>query len=361
MVTVPVILAGGIGERFWPMSRSSTPKQLLRLVSSKTMLEETLERIAPLCRKGTVRPLIISGKLIARQISKLLSGKAEFDQIIEPEGKNTAPAILIAAAYIEKKYGPSVMLILSADHDIRPASAYLSAVRGAVRFALENDALVVFGIRPSRPECGYGYLKLGAAVATSPGATIQKVLRFIEKPSLEKARKFVQEKSVFWNSGMFVWRTSVILHEFQEYLPAHYTHLGEAASLGFSPKGIDRYYMKCEKISIDYGIMERSSKVYAVVGNFSWDDIGSWESVSRIHGKDAAGVTKVGPNIEIFDCSNTLLFNNTSMTCAAIGLDDTVLVVTDDALLAVRRSKLDDLKKYLSLLKKKGNLPKKLF
>jgi mannose-1-phosphate guanylyltransferase/mannose-6-phosphate isomerase len=361
MVTVPVILAGGIGERFWPMSRSSCPKQLLKLVSSKTMVEETLDRLAPLCKKGRVKPLIITGKQIAAQMAKVLAGKAEYDIIVEPEGKNTAPAILLAADWIEQKYGPAVMLIVSADHDIRPRSAYISAVKTAVDYASKNDALVVFGIKPTRPECGYGYLHLGKKLGESAHAAVHTVQAFVEKPSPEKARKFVKQKSYLWNSGMFVWRTSVILDEFAALQPALYANVVPARVKKFSKIAIDTFYRACEKISIDYGIMEHSSKVAAVVGNFSWDDIGSWESVGRVQGSDAAGLTKVGANIEAFDCSNTLVFNNTSMTCAAIGLSDLAVVVTGDALLVVHRSKLDEFKKYLAIIKNNPALPKTLF
>ena len=361
MVTVPVILAGGIGERFWPMSRSTCPKQLLKLVSSKTMVEETLDRVAPLCGKRGVKPLIITGRHIARQMTKVLSGKAEYDIIVEPEGKNTAPAILLAADWIEKKYGPSMMLIVIADHDIRPRAAYLSAVKAAVDFAGKKDALVVFGIKPSRPETGYGYLHLGKSLSETRHANIHNVRQFIEKPSPATAGKFLRQKSFFWNSGMFVWKTSVILNEFATLQPGLYAQSVAVRAKGFTKSSIDRFYRNCEKISIDYAIMEKSSKVAAVVGNFSWDDIGSWEAVGRIHGSSAEGVTLVGNAIEEFECSNTLVFNNSNLTCATIGLSDLAVVVTGDALLVIHQSKLADFKKYLSQIKKNPDLPKVLF
>ncbi|MBN1306535.1 MAG: mannose-1-phosphate guanylyltransferase [Chitinispirillaceae bacterium] len=360
MVTVPVILAGGIGERFWQMSRSSSPKQLLQLVSSKTMVEETLTRVSPLCSRS-VKPLIITGRNIARRMKKLLPSPMDFNCIVEPVGKNTAPAILLAAAWIEKRYGPAVMVVLSADHDIRPRSAFLSAVRTAVRFARSHEALVIFGVQPVRPESGYGYLHIGDAVASNRNSTVYRVKKFIEKPSREKARNFTKKKSYLWNSGMFVWRTSVILREFEALLPELAGTISEPVERNFSQNSINRFYGKSSNISIDYGIMERSERVYAVVGDFLWDDIGSWEAIGRIHGNNASGVTIVGNNILEFECKNSIIFNHSPATVAAIGLDDTAVVVTDDALLVACRSKLPDLKKYLALIKKKKNLPKELF
>jgi mannose-1-phosphate guanylyltransferase len=254
-----------------------------------------------------------------------------------------------------------MMLIVSADHDIRPRAAYISAVKAAVDFAGKNEALVVFGIKPTRPETGYGYLQLGKSLSETKHADILTVRKFIEKPSPATAEKFVRQKSFFWNSGMFVWRTSVILNEFASLQPELYAHSVAVRAKGFSRSAIDRFYRDCEKISIDYAIMEKSGKVAAVVGNFSWDDIGSWEAVGRIQGSSASGVTMVGNTIEEFDCTNTLVFNDSNLTCAAIGLSDLAVVVTGDALLVIHQSKLPDFKKYLSLIKKNAKLPKTLF
>ena len=360
MVTVPVIIAGGIGERFWPLSRSSSPKQLLKLVSSKTMIEETLIRCSPLC-SSKVKPLIITGRSIAHRMKKILPRQMEYDCIIEPEGKNTAPAILLAAAWIENKYGPAVMGIFSADHDIRPGNAFLTAVRTAIRFALSNDALVIFGVKPTRLECGYGYLHVGDTVLSTRQAKVYRVEKFIEKPSRARAQHFLKNQSYLWNSGMFVWKTSVILREFEMLLPDLVVHIKEPRQKGFSQNSINRFYYKCYKISIDYGIMERSNRVYAVVGNFKWDDIGSWEAMRRIHGINTAGVTMVGKNIIECDCKNSILFNQATTTIAAIGLDDVAVINTGDALLVAHRSKLPDLKNYLTSIKKNELLPKGLF
>jgi mannose-1-phosphate guanylyltransferase len=360
MVIVPVILAGGIGERFWPISRSSSPKQLLRLVSSRTMLEDTIERVAPLCQKG-VKPLIITGIKIAGQMKKLLPKTLAYDCIAEPEGKNTAPAILLAAAWIEKKYGPAVTVILSADHSIRPKNAFRSAVKTAVDYAISKEALVIFGIKPSRPETGYGYLNIGSRVNKNRNTSIFEVKKFIEKPSAARAKSFCAKSSYLWNSGMFVWKTSVIINEFSRSLPDLYALLPALKMARFSKKALIRYYRLSDKISIDYGIMEKAKKVYAVSGTFEWDDIGSWEALPRIHKNDKNGTTAIGRNILNFSSRNSIVFNNKDAVVSTIGLNNIAVIVTDDAVLVADRSTLPDLKTYLSEIKNSKNLPGTLF
>ncbi len=356
MNIIPVILAGGIGERFWPLSRSESPKQLLRIISSRTMVEETLRRVAPLCKKPA-KPLIITGKKIVPRMKRLLSAAPDYDLISEPEGKNTAPAILLAAAWIEKKYGTSIMVIVSADHDIKPRSSFLSSVRKAVAHARGNDDLVVFGIRPTRPETGYGYLQ----IHKNPGSDVLRVSRFVEKPALETAKKYIKSGSHLWNSGMFVWKSSTIIREFQNHLPELHSLVSELCRSGFSPGNLQRYYSRSPAISIDYGIMERSGHVVAVAADFTWDDIGSWEALPRIHGIDKNGNTTAGKHVWNFESRNSIVFNGSEMAVATIGLENTVVVITGDAILAVHRSHLPEIKYYLARMKKGGNCPKRLF
>ena len=361
MNVIPVILAGGIGERFWPMSRSSNPKQLLKIISSKTMIEETICRVTSLC-KGNSKPLVITGKAIAGKLRKVLPPEVKYDLIEESVGKNTAPAILLAASWIENRYGPSVMVILSADHAIKPKSLFLSSVRTAVSWAKKSDSLVVFGITPSRPDTGYGYLHIGKTVTATAQSKISHVKRFVEKPSQKDALRYLKQTTYLWNSGMFVWKTDVILQEFKNHLSDLYILAENCKKERCSQKAIDRFYSKCFKISIDYGIMERTRNVYAVTGKFSWDDIGSWEALPRIHGTKGADVTKTGENIIDFDCSNSIIVNdNAKATVATIGMKEIALIVTKDAVLAAHRSKLPDLKKYLKQIKNRKNISKSLF
>jgi mannose-1-phosphate guanylyltransferase len=360
MVVVPVILAGGIGERFWPLSRSSMPKQLLQIVSSKTMLEETLSRVDSFCVKG-VKPLIVTGKAIAGKFKTALSSKRKYDLIVEPVGKNTAPAVALAAAWIRAKYGDAVMMVLSADHDIRPKAEFIQASRFAVDIATSNNGLVVFGIKPSRPEVGYGYIQLGKQVDESKNTQCFNVKRFVEKPDHHKAKKFLESGKYMWNSGMFVWRADVILEEFSQYMPDLYKMVQAVAENNFSKEKIDAFYNECQKESVDFGIMEKSQRVFAVVGEFQWDDIGSWESVSRIYGENKSKTTTVGSKIYEKDNKHTIVFNKTSRAVATVGLDNAVVVVTDDAVLVIDRDRLPEIKKYLGEMKSEGKLPSSLF
>ena len=360
MTIVPVILAGGIGERFWPLSRSSMPKQLLRIISHKTMAEETLSRVTSLCARGT-KPLIITGKPMAKKIKTMVSSKYRYDVIVEPVGKNTAPPVALAAAWIQARYGEAAMVVLSADHDIRPKQAFLQAVRAGVDLAKHTDNLVVFGIRPSRPDTGYGYIQMGKKILDTKGVEGFVVKRFIEKPSIEKARSFLDSGKYMWNSGMFIWRTSVILEQFRKYMPELYKLVKTVAAKRFSVDGINRFYQLCEKESIDYGIMENAPNVCAIVGSFCWDDIGSWESMERLYGKNSAGTTVVGKNIYQKDCCGSIVVNKSPLAVATIGLSNAVVVTTGDSVLVIDRSKLPDIKKYITDMKKEGNLPEKLF
>lgn len=359
MVIVPVILAGGIGERFWPLSRSYMPKQLLKIISNKTMLEETLLRVSSFCSE-TVKPLIVTSNAIAGKFDSVLPSNLKYDLIVEPMGKNTAPAVSLAASWIQQKYGEAVMMVLSADHDIRPVQAFIDAVNFAASTALNQNGLVVFGIKPSRPETGYGYIHLGEKIDSKNQIGCFSVHKFVEKPQMADAQKFLQSNDYMWNSGMFIWKTSVILEEFSKFMPDLFSLVQIAASTGFSKDGILSFYKNCPKQSIDFGIMEYSKRVFAVVGTFLWDDIGSWESVSRVHGHDHNNSTVIGSNVYQKDSKDSIIFNQSSKSVSAIGLENVVVVSTDDAVMVIDRSKLPDFKKYLNEMKD-GILPENLF
>jgi len=393
MQTVPVILAGGIGERFWPLSRSSAPKQLHAIASERSMLEETLFRMRACCPNSSA-PLIIAGAAIVDKIADALgavdtcahilngrpergSGSASWmgtlssmetdvDIIAEPQGKNTAPAIALAAALIKAKYGDSMMVVVSADHAISPDDAFELAIYRAVNVAAGRDGLVVFGVKPNRPETGYGYIELGEKLAADAdigtgGCAVFKVKRFVEKPNAGDAAAFMESGNFLWNSGMFVWKTSAILEAFKKYMPDLHGQALAAADKDFTPKAINEFYSACPKESIDYGIMEKADNVCAVCGTFSWDDLGSWESLSRILGSNGAGTTVDGPAVYESGCGGSLIINKSERALAAIGLNNVAIIAVDDAILAIDRSRLPELKKYMTEIKSSGKLPADLF
>jgi len=390
MQTVPVILAGGIGERFWPLSRSSSPKQLHAISSERSMLEETLFRMRACCPNSSA-PLIIAGAAIVGKISdalravdtcaRVLNGPSEsgaavmsalssmetdVDIIAEPQGKNTAPAIALAAALITARYGDSIMVVVSADHAISPDDAFELAIYRAVNIAAGRDGLVVFGVKPSRPETGYGYIELGDQLAANAdigagGCTAFKVKRFVEKPNAGDAAAFMESGNFLWNSGMFVWKTSAILEAFKKYMPDLHGQALAAADKDFTPEAINEFYSVCPKESIDYGIMEKAENVCAVRGTFSWDDLGSWESLSRILGSNDAGTTVGGAAVYESGCGDSLIINRSGRALAAIGLNNAAVIAVNDAILAIDRSRLPELKKYLAEIKNSGKLPADLF
>ena len=359
--TIPVILAGGIGERFWPMSRSTSPKQLHAIGSDKSMLEETLARVQACCSDG-VKPMLVTGAGIAGQIVQALGNAINSVEIIaEPQGKNTAPAIAIAAAIINERHGcDAVMAVVSADHAIKPVNEFTLAVNCAVDVARTRGGLVVFGIKPSRPETGYGYIELGEKLHADVCAAF-KVKRFVEKPDAENAVKFMNSGNFLWNSGMFVWTTAAILDEFCRHMPDLYNQAMAATKKNFSPEAIDEFYSVCCKESIDFGIMEKAENVSAVCGNFFWDDLGSWESLSRVYESNDLGTTVAGPLIYESGCAGSLVVNKSPRTVAAVGLTNVAVIAVDDALMVIDRSRLPDLKKYLAEIKGSGRFPAELF
>jgi len=381
--TVPVILAGGIGERFWPMSRSASPKQLHAIGSDKSMLEETLARVKTFS-SDSVKPMLITGAGIAEKVAaainnaecemrnaELKAGIAEkaaaviqeVEIISEPIGKNTAPAIALAAAIINARHGGNaVMAVVSADSAIKPVHEFTKAVNCAVELARTRGGLAVFGIKPSRPETGYGYIELGDSLQTNADACESfKVKRFVEKPDAENAVKFMESGKFLWNIGMFVWKASTILEEFSRHMPGLYNQAMDAAKKGFSTGAINEFYSVCCKESIDFGIMEKAQNVSVVSGNFFWDDLGSWESLSRVYGSNDTGTTAIGPLVYERDCAGSLIVNKSPRTVAAIGLTNVAVVAVDDALMVIDRSRLPDLKKYLSEIKNSGEFPAELF
>jgi len=381
-----VILAGGIGERFWPLSRSSSPKQLHAIASERSMLEETLFRMRACCPNGA-SPLIVAGAAIAGKIAdtlgaadtyaRILNGRdggaaarmgtlasmeTDVDIIAEPQGKNTAPAIALAAAFIKAKHGDAVMAVASADHAISPDGAFEQALNRAANLAVGQGGLVVFGVKPSRPETGYGYIEVGERLTDDGECPAFKVKRFVEKPNAADAAAFMESGRFLWNSGMFVWKASAILEAFEKYMPDLHGQALAAANKGFTEEAISGFYSECPKESIDYGIMEKADGVSAVCGAFSWDDLGSWEALSRLLGSDGAGTTVDGAAAYASGCAGSLIVNKSSgLALAAIGLKDVALIAVDDAVLAIDRSRLPDLKKYLAEIKESGKFPADLF
>jgi len=350
-----VIMAGGGGTRFWPVSRFKTPKQLLNLSGDDALINETINRICRLVNKDEI--FIVTneaqGKLLIETIDSI--GGVADNILYEPSARNTAAAVGYAAFAIKKRYGDGIMCVFPSDHYIKNEEMFCEAMEKAIEIARIDEKLVTVGIKPSFPSTGYGYIKFDASSATRYKDLAFDVSEFIEKPGLETAKGFLDSGDYVWNSGMFVWKASRILEEFQRFLPKVYDKLQEiyeAMGTDDELEVLRRVYPEITSISIDYGIMERSSDVVVVPGDFGWNDVGSWDSLGAIFRTDEQGNILRGENISI-DTSNSVIYGNGRLI-AAIGLENMIVVETEDSVLVCHKDKAQDVKKVVEFLQKNG-------
>ena len=347
-----VIMAGGIGARFWPMSRRRKPKQLLDLLGEGTLLDQTVERIAPMvpaqCR------WIITNREQMKMIRDTEPAGRDINFILEPMGRNTAPAIGLAAIHLLRSDPDAVMMVLPADHRIQNIAAFRKCLSAATELVKDTDILATIGIEPTRPETGYGYIQIDRA--TTPLAeNIHRVKTFAEKPNLELARRFFESGEFVWNSGIFVWRADVIMQQISDHLPQWYSGLQEIAAALGSPHEDEitrRVFSALKGISIDYGIMERAAHVAVVRGTFQWSDVGSWDEVWRLMAQDSNGNACRG-NAEIVDGKNNLVLAADKLI-AVIGSNDLIVVDAGDAILICPRDGSQQVRAIVDQLEKKG-------
>lgn len=346
-----VVLAGGKGERFWPQSRENRPKQLLPLTGKKSMLEETLDRVEPLTsRKG--QWVVTSADLIG-PIRK--SGAGDVKLIGEPAGRNTAPAIAVAAAEIYRQDPSAVMMVLPSDHHIVDVEMFRQVLLQGVDLA-EKDFLVTIGLKPDRPETGYGYIERGEVL---PNCRIPcfKVKSFREKPDAETATKFFRSGYFYWNGGIFIWKAATILEQFKTHMPKLHAQLAgwqDQGGLSAGEEKFREFYGSVEKISIDYGIMEKADKVAVIKGEFGWDDLGSWEAMERFHPHDDHGNIRLGL-VELQDCDNNITMCDQGLV-AALGVKDLIIVKSGNAVMVCHRSKAQEVRKLLEQIRSKPDL-----
>ena len=345
-----VVLAGGRGERFWPKSRSNMPKQLLTLTGQSSMLAETLNRVGSLV--PVERQWVVTGEDLVKSIEKI--GIVGPKLIGEPTGRNTAPAIAVAAAEIAKENPEAVMMVLPSDHFIKDVPKFRQALeQGAILARL--GYLVTIGITPDRPETGYGYIERGEML---PDCSIPcfVVKSFREKPDYLTANNFLKSGYFYWNGGIFVWKAKTILEQIEKHLPELYKKLKawqKAGGLSAGQEIFAEFYREVEKTSIDYGVMEKAEKVVVIKGDFGWDDLGSWEAVERFHPRDQHQNVLVG-NCLAIESQNNLVYSDDGMV-AALGLKDIIIVQSQGAVLVCHRSKVQEVRKVIEELKKQPN------
>ncbi|MGI6455080.1 MAG: mannose-1-phosphate guanylyltransferase [bacterium] len=357
---ISIIMAGGSGERFWPLSRVNRPKQLLRLTSpTETLVQQAVNRIAPLIPKENL--YIATSVILQDTIQQALPDIPSGNILGEPCKRNTAGCLAYATAQILARFGEAaqemVMSITTADHRIADEEKFRKTVDTAMQFAAEHDALVTIGIKTTRPETGYGYLEI--AQLSQPAAEIQekpiyKVARFLEKPTRKEAEQLHFSQFHFWNSGMFFWKISTFLKSLEKVQPQIVKHINQMAVL--IKKGeqqqVDLLFEQLPDISIDYALMEKASNVYVVLSDFSWDDVGSWDAFERYNSRDDQGNISVGDPV-LIDCENVTVYNDAGETMAVgvVGIKDAVVVTTPDGVLVCSKDKAMDVRKVVQQLK----------
>jgi mannose-1-phosphate guanylyltransferase len=350
-----VVMAGGVGTRFWPRSRERNPKQALEIIGKGTMIQNTAARLA---RKVPAQDMfVITNRLQHGLLAKQLPFIKDDHILDEPVGRNTAPCIGLAALHIRRIAPDGVMIVLPADHIIKNEAEFLRILDVAVTTAAESRALLTIGIQPTHPETGYGYIQ----VFTEQGPhnpyhdrNVLKVKTFAEKPNMQTAAQFLSSGDFLWNSGMFVWRADVILEEIRRCLPELHTELmkiDQTIGTPYYQHTVDMAYGLIRGISIDYGVMEKAEKVFCIPGDFGWSDIGSWDEVFRQSGKDSSGNTVTGKVIQK-DTKNCYIYSPDKVV-ATIGVEDLIIVNTDDALLICKRGESQEVKEVADYLKRK--------
>jgi mannose-1-phosphate guanylyltransferase/mannose-6-phosphate isomerase len=342
-----VILAGGSGSRLWPLSRQHLPKQFLVLDGNATLLQTTIDRLSPTITADRV--LIVTQEAHAK--GEAYHALLPYRSLFEPIGRNTAPAIALAATYLMLGGADPIMVVLPADHIIKDEVRFREHLDVAIR-AAQSGKLVTFGIQPTRPDTGFGYIK------AHPGNDVQvfEVERFTEKPNLEAAEAFLREGGYFWNSGMFVWRASVILAEIKRYLPDVYriaqTMLAESQVGMDFQQVVEKRFADMPSISIDYGVLERSDCVSLIPCDIGWNDVGSWQAVHEISPKDDNGNAMQG-NVIAVGCKNSLIRAEKRLV-AAIGVEDLCVIETSDAVLISKRDQTQRVREVVDALQDKG-------
>lgn len=351
MKITAVIMAGGKGERFWPRSRSNFPKQFLSLTNDgKTMIQLTAERLLPLVKYEDM--YIVTNKSYIKLVKEQLPEIPIENILAEPVARNTAPAIGLAAAIIQHKYEDAVMIVLPSDHIIKQNQMFLDTLKTSINVAKVGDNLVTIGITPTYPETGYGYINYGQANFSEKYSNVYKVEKFVEKPNLEKAKEYLESGNYIWNSGMFVWKASTILKNIQEFMKDTYQGLMDIKdAIGkntYDDVIYDRFY-RFKSESIDYGIMEKASNIYTIPGTFGWDDVGSWLALERISKTNEYGNSVTG-NVITINTENSII-SGTNKLIAVVGVEDLIIVDTEDAILICSKECTQDVKKVIENLK----------
>ncbi|TYP93753.1 mannose-1-phosphate guanylyltransferase [Fodinibius salinus] len=357
-----VIMAGGSGTRFWPRSTDAKPKQFLNIFGNKTMLQATVDRINSLIPADRV--WVITNQKYVDLVQDQLPDVPEQNIVGEPVAKDTAPCVALAAALIHEQDSDGTMMVLPADHQVTEPDEFIDTLKSAEAKAQADDSLVTIGIKPDRPETGYGYIEFDKDKSEEyNGREIKKVNQFREKPDLVTARQFIHSGNFLWNSGMFIWKTSTILDQFNQHLPSVGKQAQEFSSALTSTdqqQAIHDFYQGCPSISIDYGIMEQSDTVYVIPGTFGWNDVGSWKAVYDLREKNEDGNVIQSDTTVLTESTDNLIHSNGDKIVALAGVEDLAVVQTDNAILVCNLNEAQDVKQIVNQLDEDEKLKKYL-
>ncbi|MFU0784642.1 MAG: Alginate biosynthesis protein AlgA [Thermoanaerobacterium thermosaccharolyticum] len=384
-----LIMAGGKGERFWPLSTDEKPKQFLKLLGEKTMIQMTVERLIPLI--PLERIFVVTAKRYVNVLEKQLPNLPKDNIIVEPVGRNTAPCIALSAFYIEKKYNNASIVVVPSDHLVVESRKFRDTIEfGYEHIKNDENGIITIGIEPDRPETGYGYIQFNSQftihnaqlgmhnsqlgvhnaqctdgnsqftvhdsqctsdseVAASNEESdnslcIYKVERFVEKPDIDKARKYISQGNFLWNCGMFIWKCSTVIELTKRYLNNTYNILKdvfEAEESEFN-RVLKKRYPDVDNISVDYGIMEKADNIYVIPSNFGWDDIGTWHAVERYREKDEDNNVCIG-NIKSLKSSNNIVYSK-DKPIVVVGMEDVFVVESDDIIFVGKKKDIDRIK-----------------
>jgi len=354
MEVFALIIAGGVGARFWPRSREHSPKQLLEIIGRGSMLQNTIYRLDPVVPQKNV--LVVTNSLQEVEVRKQLPHIPQENILIEPVGRNTAPAVTFGAEILRARHGDCIMIVLPADHLVHDITEFQDTILRAIQVAELSNGLVTIGINPSRPETGYGYIQYLDRSASNQFSTIgaYPVVTFAEKPNRETAQRFLESGDFLWNSGMFIWKVSSLLSQVAEFLPDISDSFHSLRAYIDQPnfeKKLEIAYKKMESISIDFGVMEKSANRYILPSDFGWNDLGSWDEVYRILPKDEDGNAIEG-NVFFLDTKNCHIATTPKRYVGVIGVTDLTIIDTDDALLVYKRGSAQAVKEVVESLRK---------
>lgn len=344
-----LIMAGGKGTRFWPLSTEEKPKQFLNLIGEETMIQMTVNRIKPII--PIERIFVCTCEQYVDLVKEQLPKLPEKNIIVEPEARNTGPCIALSAFVIKKYYNDVNMVVLPSDHLIRDEEEFRNIIKTADEFVERNDsAIITLGMKPSRPETGYGYIKYGVDEKKVNLYSVIKVDAFVEKPNKEKAEEYLSNGLYLWNGGMFLWSADNILEQIKRYSTDTYEALHEIAGIKEEKlqELINSNYKNTEAISIDYAVLEKSKDIYVIPSDFGWDDLGSWEALDRYREKDTYGNVLVGES-KVVKAENNLVISSNHKVVVE-GLNDIYVIENDGKILVGSKSNIANVKELKSII-----------